>query len=100
MARPKYTPMQRQIRRDQDRDQERIEWAERMKKLRADPAAYKEWKAKKAAYMRQYRAKRDAANAALRSQQVDGGSVQQVQPPADEPGVLSEVRVPGVPGPG
>lgn len=96
MARPKYTPMQRQIRRDQDRDQDRIDWAERMKRLRADPAAYGEWKAKKAAYMRQYRAKRDAANAALR----DGGSVQQVQPPADEPGVLPEVRVPGVPGPG
>jgi len=94
MARPKNTPMQRQIRRDKRRVQERLDWAERMRRLRADPLAYKEWKAKKAAYMREYRAKRDAEDAALR----DRDAVQQVQPPEDAAGVLPEVRLPGVPG--
>lgn len=94
MGRPKYTPMQRQIRQDEDRANDRVQYASRMQRLRADTLAYKEWKAKKAAYMKEYRAKRDAKDAELRS----GDAVQQVQPPEDGAGVLPEVPLPGVPG--
>jgi|688.fasta_scaffold133036_2 hypothetical protein len=81
---------------DSQREDGRRSYHEKRRVLKMDPVAYKAFKDTKAAYMREYRAKRNAKNAAVR----DGDAVQQVQPSEDEAGVLPEVPVPGVPGPG
>jgi hypothetical protein len=79
---------------DSQREDNRLKYHERRRALKLDPVAYKAFKDTKAAYMREYRAKRNAKNAAL----CDGGAVQQVQPSEDGDGILPEVPVPRVPG--
>ena len=53
------------IRPDQNREQDRMYYRQRMLELRKDPVAYAQFKAQKAAYMKLYRQKRKSKREAV-----------------------------------
>lgn len=58
MGRPKQGEAFNRITADRLRESERLNYHERMRVLRMDPAAHKEYLAVKAAYMKDYRARK------------------------------------------
>jgi hypothetical protein len=61
MGRQKNSPVFDQITKDRHRESDRETYHERMRVLRMDPVAHKEYLSAKAAYMKDYRARKKRA---------------------------------------